>query len=471
MSDGGQRNASLGLGEYRSHGSEVIQVTNILAALAVLILVSACAERVTIPDNDTTPPTVEIRAVSGGQQIGRVSSDGGQESTARVLAGRRVGLLVSGRDEGGVSSLEIRASSGGRLRDATGGDPLQVIKKSGSADVPVDQLTIGTGPVFAEPGSTLRLLARAQDFSTNMAETPILSLEQVVPTEADLRVEPNPLLQGREATLIWSLPGSNVETATITDSEGNVVVPQADVGGMAETVEPMRDTTYTLSIETKIDQAPTPVEDSVTVRVPEPFVELTAAESTVAAGETVEFTYDARGVERVEIPGLVNGSITSFPGTADSDALNETTTYSATGYIGTDVADSDDARVEVEVPYTIELRMDTTEQLSACGQTTSGFELDTQDVTKPFGVYTTVEKVAVPAVNPNTEAVIIYYGPPSVTSSDWTRVGAGFGVTGSTMTDFFDGRDVRHLWCFQWKTDRLGKPGFRSMPVVFTLSR
>ena len=450
-----------------------MQVTNIVAVVAVLILVSACAERVTIPDNDTTLPTVEIRAVSGGKQIGRVSSDGGQQSTARVLAGQRVGLLVSGRDEGGVSSLEIRATSGGRLRDATGGDPLQVIKKSGSADAPVDQLTIGTGPVFAEPGSTLRLLARAQDFSTNMAGTPILSMELVVPTEPDLRVEPNPLLQGREATLTWSLPGSNVESATITDSEGNVVVPEAFSSNIYSThmkiVKPMQDTTYTLSIETKIDQAPTPIEDSVTLRVPEPFVELTAAESTVAAGETVEFTYDARGVERVEIPGLVDGSITSFPGTVNSDVLNETTTYSATGYIGSNDAASDEAMVEVEVPDTIELRMTTTEELPACGITTSGLELDTQNVTKPFGVYTTVEKVTLPGVRTNDDGVIVYYGPPSVTSSDWKRVGAGFGGTGTKTTDFFDGRDVRHLWCFQWKSPH--EDGFDTMPVVFTLSR
>jgi hypothetical protein len=434
------------------------------------LLVAACAERVRVPDNDTTPPTVEIRAVSRGQQIGQASSQADQPTNARVLAGRRVGLLVSGRDAGGVSSLEIRAASGGRLRDSTGGAPQRAIEKSGAPDAPVDRLTIGTAPVFAEPGSSLRLVARAQDVSANMAETPVLVLERVSPTEPDLRVEPNPILRGRQATLSWSLPGGNVAAATITDGDGTVVVPNAHLeSDPTALVDPVQDTTYVLTIDTKVAQTPVPVEDTVRLQVPEPLVELTASRSPVAPGQVVEFRYRAQGVERVEIPGLLDAPVANFPGTVDSGPLNETTTYTATGFIGPNAAASDSARVAVELPDTVELRLDTTEQLSACGPTTSGFELDTQDVTKPFGVYATVEKVELPGVDPTEEFVNIYYGPPSVNHPDRTKVGSGTGATGRTMTDFFDARDVRDLWCFQWQSPY--HDAFEGMEVVFTLAR
>lgn len=431
--------------------------------LAAGALLSACAQPVTIPESDETPPSVELRLFSGGEELARLEPEAGTQ-TVSVLStlDQNTSLLAVGEDAGGVQELELRAFTGGELSDPSGGTT-NVLTETGDRSDPVDRLVLGSRPVFAERGGTLLLQTKAKDFSGNPSGIVRVEIRQLTPAKPELQANPNPLLQGRTATLSWSFDGSNVAAAEITDDSGTVVVADALTPPRQHDVSPSQDTTYTLDVETTLPQGQGPVQDQLLLQVPQPQVSLTADKGSVDAGTSVLFSYDGQGIEELRIDGLLGAPTDTLPGTV-TQVLNETDTYTAEGLIDGQVVADDSVQVQVRVPQTITLRERT--QTSRCAATQTGLLIDTQDVTEAFGTYTTVERVEVNPLDADDEFVNAYYGGAN---GQHVRIGAGANRPNPTnTTDGFDGQDVRTTWCFQYGSSirDANDPLF----VTFTLS-
>lgn len=442
----------------------ILKYRFLAVAIAVFTL-SACAERVTIPDNDTTGPDIEVQVIKGGEVIQRITEDGNPESI-QILGDRNVSILATATDAGGAQSLDLEAVSGGRLRDGFGNSE-RVLQERGDRNDPRAQLTIGTTPDFAEPTSTLVLTARASDFSGNAEDTESLRIELLQPVSTVLRAIPDNLIQGESTELSWRVSGNNADTARIVDDQGRVVVPDA-LSRSSRDIQPDRTTTYTLEVSTILDQGGN-VDDTVTVRVPEPMVELQASSNSVQAGTTVTFSYTAEGVEEVFIDGLMSSPSSTLSGRISRQLL-EDVSYTAEGLIGDDPKATDTVSVQVQIPATERLRRRSNDYRNnpsarVCPSTTSQIEIETADVSEPYGDYTVVEKLEF-AINETKDTVnIARIQNGNVNFLD--TIGANAGETDTT--DAFNGTDVRGVWCLQYLSDF--HDSYDPMSVTFTVSQ
>lgn len=437
-----------------------------LAASAALF---GCAETVTIPQQDSTPPDVKLTAIATGEDRGTVES-GGSAATAYQLVREQSALLASAQDDGGVKRLEIEAVSGGNL-SFTGQPNTRTVTKTGSRDTPKDRLLIGAGPVFAEDTGQLLVRAVAEDFHGNVARTALLTIDEVQPATVTLSANPNPVVRGNHSDLSWRITGGNFKSAELRAGSSQVIRNNAGASG-SERVNPSSDTTYTLTATTHVDQPTTPG-DQVRLQVappPMPQVSVSAQRSSVTAGDTVRFTYSGQDVDQISIPKLNVGPTASLTG-ATSKTLNADFTATAEGLVNGQVAATDSVNVTVQVPATIDLRKHSTKPGQpghVCSPTQSSIQLSTQEVTRPFGTYDTVDQVKVDGFDVNNANVTIWHYPPTGSMSKTTIGAQATGSTGNTTTHF-SGEDTGGRWCFNLNSS-FEQPGVDSLPVTFTLS-
>lgn len=437
---------------------------------ATPMLLLGCADKVTIPAEDSTPPEVKLTAIATGENRGSVEA-GSNAVTAYQLVSEDSALLASGHDDGGVKRLEIEAISGGQLT-RTGQPDARTVVKTGSRDIPKDRLLTGAGPAFAEDTGQIRLRAIAEDFNGNVARTAVLTIDEVQPARANLSANPNPVVRGQTSNLSWRITGGNFKSAGVRAGSSSTIRANAGSSGQAS-VSPSQDTTYTLAVKTHIDQPTTPG-DQVRLQVsppPMPKVSITAQSTNVTAGDSVRFTYSGQDVDQISIPKLNVGPTSNLNGSV-TKVLYQDFMATAEGIKNNQVADTDSVNVNVQAPATIDIRRNSTtpnQTGHVCSPTQSSIQLSNQDVTRRFGTYDTVDQLKVGGFDVKNANVTIWHYPPSGTRSKTTIGAQATGSTGNTTT-YFSGEDTGGRWCFNLNSD-FEQPGIDSLPVTFTLSQ